>query len=345
MSGVRIGAVRDSHRFNEAALARFMADNVAGFTGDLNVQQFDAGQSNPTFLVEAGGTRYVVRKKPPGKLLPKAHMVEREFRIMKALADTDVPVPAMMALCEDDSIIGTPFFVMEYLQGRVFWDARFPELSASERAAMYQETNRVLSTLHTVDYEDIGLGDYGRPGNYFARQISIWTRNYQAAETETLSSMNSLIDWLPAHIPGDDSVSIAHGDYRLDNMVFHPTEPRVIGLLDWELSTLGHPLADLAYYCMIFYMDSPYHPSIGPLAGGDSGLPTADEYVAMYCERTGRQEIPNWSFYLAFSMFRSASILQGVYARGLQGNASSTRALELGALAKSCARAAWSLVG
>jgi aminoglycoside phosphotransferase (APT) family kinase protein len=210
MSGVKIGPVRDAHRFDQGALSDFMSANVPGFSGRLQVQQFDAGQSNPTFLVEAAGTQYVVRKKPPGQLLPKAHMVEREYRIMKALAQTEVPVPGMLALCEDESVIGTTFFVMEYLRGRVFWDASFPKLGAGERRSLYAETNRVLATLHKLDYESIGLGDYGRPGNYFERQVSRWTRNYQAAETEILASMNALMEWLPQNIPEDDSVSIAH---------------------------------------------------------------------------------------------------------------------------------------
>jgi aminoglycoside phosphotransferase (APT) family kinase protein len=235
--------------------------------------------------------------------------------------------------------------VMEYLDGRVFWDATFPQQGPGERRALYNEVNRVLAALHQVDYQAAGLEDFGRPGNYFARQISRWTRNYQAAETETIESMNRLLAWLPEHIPADESVSIAHGDYRLDNLIFHPTEARIIAVLDWELSTIGHPLADLAYTCMGYLMDTPYHAAVGPIAGGDSGIPTMDEYVAQYCERTGRGGILDWNFYVAFSIFRSASILQGVYKRGLMGNASSTRALELGPLVKAGAKIAWRLVG
>ena len=250
-----LGNVRDGHQFNEAALAAYLSDTLGG--DGLSVQQFDAGQSNPTFLIQFNGKPYVLRKKPPGKLLPKAHMIEREYTIMSALADTDVPVPQMLCLCEDETIIGTPFFVMEYMEGRVFWDATFPNESPSTRAALFDEMNRVLAALHQVDVERAGLGTYGRKGNYFERQISIWTRQYQASITEDIPSMNALIDWLPANIPHEDSTTIVHGDFRLDNMIFHPTEPRVIAVLDWELSTLGHPLADLAYNCMGFVMDSP----------------------------------------------------------------------------------------
>ena len=341
---VTIGDVRPAHRFDEDAVARYMRENIDGFSGDLQVQQFDAGQSNPTYLLTANARQYVLRKKPPGQLLPKAHMVDREHRIMAALSETEVPVPEMFVLCEDESLIGTPFFVMEYVRGRVFWDATFPEQSSGERRALYAETCRVLAALHNVDHEAIGLGDYGRPGNYFSRQISRWSRQYEASKTEELEPMNQLMRWLPAHVPEDDTTSIVHGDYRLDNMIFHPTEPRVIALLDWELSTIGHPLADLAYNCMSWVMDSPYHAAVGPLAGPETGIPTMDAYIADYCQKTDREHIPDWSFYLAFSFFRSASILQGVYKRGLQGNASSTTALALGALGKRAGEVAWDLV-
>jgi aminoglycoside phosphotransferase (APT) family kinase protein len=338
-----LGQVRQAHRFDESALSAYLKREVGG-AGILNIKQFDAGQSNPTFLITVDDTPYVLRKKPPGKLLPKAHMVEREYRIMKALGETEVPVPKMLALCEDEAIIGTPFFLMEYVQGRVFWDATFPKQSPAERAALFSEMNRVLTALHQVDYRGLGLETFGRQGNYFARQISIWTRQYQASVTENIEAMNRLIEWLPANIPDDEVTTIVHGDFRLDNMIFHPTEPRVIALLDWELSTLGHPLADLAYNCMGFVMDTPYHKAINPVSGGDSGIPSLDEYVAQYCERTGRSKIEQWPFYLAFSIFRSAAILQGVYKRGLQGNASSSKALQLGPLVTIGAQTAWDLV-
>lgn len=338
-----LGQVRQAHRFDEEALTAYLKREVGG-DGHLDIKQFDAGQSNPTFLITVDGTPYVLRKKPPGKLLPKAHMVEREYRIMKALRDTEVPVPKMLTLCEDETVIGTPFFLMEYVQGRVFWDATFPKQAPTERAALFDEMNRVLAALHQVDYASIGLETFGRQGNYFARQISIWTRQYQASVTEDIEAMNGLIDWLPANIPDDEATTIVHGDFRLDNMIFHPTEPRVIALLDWELSTLGHPLADLAYNCMGFVMDTPYHKAIGSVSGGDSGIPTLAEYVGQYCKRTGRADIAQWNFYLAFSIFRSAAILQGVYKRGLQGNASSSKALQLGPLVRIGSEIAWDLV-
>jgi aminoglycoside phosphotransferase (APT) family kinase protein len=338
-----LGEVQHAHRFDEVALSAYLEREVGG-RGELNIKQFNAGQSNPTFLITVDDTPYVLRKKPPGKLLPKAHMVEREYRIMKALGETNVPVPKMLNICEDEGVIGTPFFLMEYVQGRVFWDASFPDQAPAERAALFAEMNRVLVALHQVDYAAVGLESFGHPGNYFARQISIWTRQYQASVTEDIQSMNGLIEWLPGNIPDDDVTTIVHGDFRLDNMIFHPSEPRVIALLDWELSTLGHPLADLAYNCMGYVMDSPYHKAISSVAGGDSGIPTLAEYVGQYCERTGRSDIAQWNFYLAFSIFRSAAILQGVYKRGLQGNASSSKALQLGPLVRMGAEIAWDLV-
>lgn len=263
---------------------------------------------------------------------------------MDALFPTPVPVPKMCHLCEDVEIIGTPFFLMEYVQGRVFWDARFPEQSPEERAALFKAMSQTLAAVHSVDLESAGLSTYGRAGNYFERQISIWTRQYLASETEPIDSIHQLIQWLPKNIPDDDTTTLVHGDFRLDNMIFHPTEPRVIALLDWELSTLGHPLADLAYNCMGYLLDSPYHPALHKFAGASSGIPTLEEYVSQYCSATNRDGIAHWNFYLAFSIFRSAAILQGVYKRGLQGNASSTRALKLGPLVRIGGDAAWDLV-
>lgn len=326
--------VRAAHRFDEAALAGYLARELPGFSGALKVRQFDAGQSNPTFLLELGGRRYVLRKKPPGRLLPKAHMVEREYRVMKALAKTDVPVPAVLLLCEDPAIIGTTFFVMEHLDGRVLWDA------AKQSRAIHDEMIRVLATLHLVDYEAVGLGDFGKPGNYFERQISRWTRQYHASQTDDIESMNRLIDWLPRNVPEDDATSLVHGDFRIDNLIFHGSEPRVIGVVDWELATLGHPLADLAYLCQAYHVELPHQPRIE--GGGE--VPMEEEVIGAYCRLTGRQGVPDWPFYLAFSIFRLAAIAQGVYKRGLDGNASSTRALELGRLVKILSDAAWNLV-
>jgi len=332
--------VRDAHRFPLDPLLAYVGDTLGIPTHTVRLQQFDAGQSNPTFLLTIDNTPYVLRKKPPGDLLPKAHMVEREYRVMKALETSDVPVPRMLLLCEDSDVIGTPFFLMEYVQGRVFWDARFPDQPPSERTALFRSMSDTLAALHSVDYASVGLDTFGRAGNYFARQLSIWTRQYQASETQNLPAMNHLMEWLPNHVPEDDTVSLVHGDFRLDNLIFHPTQPKVIAVLDWELSTIGHPLADLAYNCMGYLLDSPYHPALNPLCGGDSGIPTLEERKAWYCQATGRADIPSWNFYVAFSIFRSCAIIQGVYKRGLQGNASSSRALELGHLVASGAQAA-----
>ena len=315
--------VRDvlpAHRFDEARLADWMAANVEGYRGPLRVQQFQGGASNPTFLVTGGdGHRYVLRKKPPGELLASAHQVDREFRAMRAL-EGQVPVPKMRALCEDPDVIGATFYVMDYLEGRIFRDATLPGLTPKDRAEIYDDLNATLAKLHQVDFEAVGLGDYGRPGNYFERQIARWTRQYEGAKTDEIPAMDALIDKLPARIPTDQSVSIAHGDYRLENVMFHPTENRIVAVLDWELSTIGHPLADIAYNGFIWRSHSPGWGSLDGVDFATSGIPTEAEYVARYCERTGRGEIEDWPFLMAFSIFRLASISQGVYRRILGGN-------------------------
>ena len=314
-----VGEVRSNHRFDEARLAQWLADNIEGLRGPIEVRQFHGGASNPTFLVSGGGQRLVLRKKPPGQLLASAHQVDREHRVMAALGSVGFPVPKMRALCLDAEVIGTTFYVMDYLEGRVFRDARLPGLSPAERAAIYDELNAVLARLHGVDYAAIGLADYGRPGNYFARQIDRWTRQYRGAETTRIEEMERLIAGLPARVPADDSTTIAHGDYRLENVMFHPTEPRIVAVLDWELSTLGHPLADLAYNCLLWQSKSP---SWGTLEGVDfatSGIPTQASYARAYLARTGRPPIEDFAFYLAFSAFRLASISQGVFKRNLDG--------------------------
>ena len=336
--------VRDAHRFDEARLAEYLAAHLEGFKGPLRVQQFEGGQSNPTFLLSTDDQQYVLRKKPPGKLLPSAHQVEREYRVMKALAKTDVPVPEMLLLCEDHAVIGTPFFVMAYVHGRLLEDFTLPNQSPQERRAIYLDVVRVLAALHSLNYADLGLDDFGKPGNYFSRQIGRWSKQYVAAKTDEIVSMEKLMAYLPENVPDDDTSCIVHGDYRMGNMLFHPTEPRVVALLDWELSTLGHPLGDLGYSCM------PYHSGVaGPislegLAGPQSGIPTQEEFIAEYCRLTGRESIPNLNFYLAFSFFRLSSIVQGVYKRGIMGNASSTEALERGRLARQIADIAWGLL-
>ncbi|WP_293678150.1 phosphotransferase [uncultured Phenylobacterium sp.] len=315
--------VRDvvpAHRFDEAKLAAWMAANVEGYQGPLKVQQFQGGASNPTFLLtDATGHLYVLRKKPPGQLLSSAHQVDREYRVMKALAG-QIPVPVMRALCTDPEVIGTTFYVMDYLEGRIFRDATLPGLTPKDRSEIYDDLNATLAKLHKVDFVAAGLGDFGRHGAYFERQIARWTKQYIDAKTEEIPEMDALIEKLPARIPTDPSVSIAHGDYRLENVMYHPTENRIIAVLDWELCTIGHPLADIAYNAYLWRSHSPGWGSLDGVDFKTSGIPTEDEYVAKYCERTGRSEVPDMAFLIAFSMFRLASIGQGVYGRILAGN-------------------------
>lgn len=327
--GLPVEPVRPAHRFDEARLKAWLRPRIPEIGDDLEVLQFQGGASNPTFLLTSQGRRYVLRKKPPGELLASAHQVDREYRAMKALQG-HIPVPVMRALCEDPEVIGVTFYVMDFLEGRIFRDATLPGLTPAERAAVYDDLNATLAKLHKVDFEAVGLGDYGRPGNYFERQVARWIRQYRGAETETLPAMEALIEKLPARIPDEPSVSIAHGDYRLENVMYHPTEPRIIAVLDWELSTIGHPLADIAYNAFLWRS---HGASWGSLDGVDfktSGIPTEDEYVAAYCRRTGRDGIADWPFYMAFSIFRLASISQGVYRRVLAGNAAMDRPAENG---------------
>jgi aminoglycoside phosphotransferase (APT) family kinase protein len=345
-SGTR--PVADAHAFDVGRLHDYMRAHVDGFSGELHVEQFKGGQSNPTFLLDAGGRRYVMRRKPPGTLLPSAHAVDREFRVIRALAGTDVPVAQAYALCEDADVIGTSFYLMEYVEGRIFWDSSLPDLSNGERGALYDEMNRVIAALHSVDPAAIGLADYGKPGSYLERQVGRWTKQYRAAETERIEAVDCLIDWLPKHIPAGDESRIVHGDYRLDNVIFHPTEPRILAVLDWELSTLGHPLVDFAYHCMTWRM--PSHQGRG-LAGIDLaalGIPDEATYLERYLQRVSRTSNDavseaDWGYYLVFNMFRLVGILQGVMARALQGNASSTLALEMGKRTRPLAEQAWAL--
>jgi len=339
------GPVREAHRFEEARLDTWMAEHVDGYSGALHVRQFKGGQSNPTYWLADRDRQYALRKKPPGELLQSAHAVDREYRVMQALRDTDVPTARMYALCEDDSVIGTSFFVMEYVQGRIFWNVRLPDLRPDERRAIYSELARVLAAIHRVDLEVVGLSDYGRPDAYVARQVSRWTKQYLASQTADVDDMNNLIEWLPANIPDDEATTLVHGDFRLDNLIFHPTEPRVLAVIDWELSTLGHPLSDLAYTCMLYDV---VLPKIGGLAGVDfdeTGIPSEDAFVSRYCELVGRDGVPDLHYYKAFSLFRLAAIAQGVYKRSLQGNASSTEAAMFGAAVPHLAGIARGLVG
>lgn len=339
--------VNKVHRFDEDKLGKYLSSiGLNQFDNGLEIKQFQGGQSNPTFSVEAKNKRYVLRKKPPGKLLPSAHLVEREYRIMKALAQTDVPVPTMHHLCENPDIIGTPFFVMDYLEGRVIDDTSLPDnFTPSDRTNIFDSMNMVLAALHNVDFKSIGLMDFGKPENYIGRQIDRWTKQFEAAKTDTMPAMDELIRWLPENRPLQDEISIAHGDFRMGNLILHPTKPEVIAVLDWELSTLGHPLADLAYNCMPYSLPND-GTSLNGLAGlnlQEEGIPALNEYVASYAKRTNRDSIPAFKFFLAFSCFRLASICQGVYARGLQGNASSENAIEVGAKAPRLANIGWKI--
>lgn len=337
--------VLDVHRFNEGPLEDYLADNVPEFTRPLAVQQFQGGMSNPTFLLRDGrGKTYVMRKKPPGELLPSAHAVDREYRVISALSKTDMPVPRTYVLCEDDSVIGTAFYVMEHVEGRVFLHPQLPELSKGERGAIYDSMNATLATLHQVDFKAVGLEGFGREGGYASRQIKRWSQQYINAKTEEVSSMDSLIEWLPNNVPADDSTTIAHGDYRLGNIIFHPTEPRVVAVLDWELSTLGHPLADLAYNCLAYYVAGDPRGDLLSVDLDVLGIPSAQAYVRAYSQRTGRDAEADWTFFLVLSLFRLASITQGVYYRGVQGNASDPSAIERKGSCRRLADAAWTLV-
>ena len=335
--------VREALKFDEERLAEWMASHVESFNGPLTVRQFKGGQSNPTYLLDAASGRYVLRRKPPGKLLKSAHAVDREYRVISALYAADFPVPRPCALCKDDEIIGTMFFIMEFVDGRIFWDLDLPDSDPDERAAIYDDVNATIARLHSYDYENLGLSDFGKPGNYFERQISRWTGQYRASETATIAAMDRLIDWLPANIPADDSASIVHGDFRLDNMIIHPTEPRVLAVLDWELSTIGHPLADFTYHLLTWQMPEIGIGSTG-LAGKDLdalGIPGEDEYVARYCERTGRDGIADREFYSAFNFFRLAAILQGIAGRVRDGTAASAHAEQAAAAVEPLADRGW----
>ena len=323
--------VRAAHRFDESLLAEYLSSHVESFHGPLTVSEFRGGQSNPTYLLDAGSGRYVLRRKPPGKLLKSAHAVDREFRVISALYGAGFPVPRPYVLCEDDGVIGTAFYVMEFVDGRIFWELDLPGLDPDERAAIYDNVNETIATLHNTDYRAIGLDDYGVPGNYFERQVSRWTKQYRASETGTVGEMDKLIEWLPRNIPGDDSASIVHGDFRLDNLILHPTEPRVVAVLDWELSTVGHPLADFTYHLMAWQMPDIGIGSTG-LAGkplAELGIPGEEAYIARYCERTGREGgIHGRDFYTAFNFFRLAAILQGIAGRVRDGTAASAHAAQ-----------------
>ena len=342
-----------NHAVDSAALEAYLSKHLEDFRGPLVVEQFKGGQSNPTYKLMTPGHTYVLRSKPGpvAKLLPSAHAIEREFRVMSALDKTDVPVPRMLMLCEDESIIGRAFYVMSFIDGRVLWDQALPGLDALGRAALYDEMNRVIAALHRIDTKAVGLADYGKPGNYFERQISRWTKQYQASITQPIKAMDRLIEWLPAHIPPSardtSEVSLVHGDYRLDNMVFAPDAPRVVAVLDWELSTLGHPLADLSYHCMSWHISPGHFRGIGGLDLEALGIPNERDYVRRYCERTGRPDVDtvmsDWNFYLAYNLFRLAGILQGIAKRVEDGTASDAQARQASTRPRPLADMGWAI--
>ena len=343
--------IAEQHAFDIAALTRHLDAHLPGFAGPLTAEQFKGGQSNPTYKLVTPGRSYVMRSKPgpAAKLLPSAHAIDREFRVMNALGQTDVPVARMHLLCEDESVIGRAFYVMEFVDGRVLWDQSLPGMTTMERGAIYDEMNRVIALLHGVDVDSVGLANYGKPGNYFERQIGRWSKQYVASTTEPMSAMDSLMHWLPAHIPASardaSQTTIVHGDFRLDNLIFHPSEPRVLAVLDWELSTLGHPLGDFSYHCMAWYIPSSMGRGIGGLDIAALGIPSERDYVRRYCERTGRSDVDavmaDWNFYLAYNLFRIAAILQGIAKRALDGTAASAQAAQAGAGARQLATLGW----
>ena len=337
------GEITERHRFDGERLAVYLARHLPAFRGPLTVKQFHGGQSNPTYLLQTEAADYVLRSKPApaAHLLPSAHAVEREFRVMRALATAGIPVPQVLCLCEDESVIGRAFYVMQHVAGRIFWDPTLPALMPAERIRIYDEMNRVLAALHSVDIERAGLLDFGRAGNYFERQIGRWSKQYRASETDNIESMNRLIEWLPQHIPAGGGSAVVHGDYRLDNMIFAADEARIVAVLDWELATLGDPLADFSYHCMSWHIAPEQFRGIAGLDHAALGIPSEAEYIACYCQRTGRARIDHWNFYLAYNLFRIAAILQGVYKRATEGIAASDSAREHGGKARLLAEIGW----
>ncbi|HEV7915697.1 MAG TPA: phosphotransferase [Albitalea sp.] len=343
--------VAEQHAFDVAALQSFLESRLPGFAGPMAVEQFKGGQSNPTYKLVTPSAAYVMRAKPgpAAKLLPSAHAIDREFTVMRALHATDVPVPRMHLLCEDEAVIGRAFYVMEFIAGRVLWDQSLPGMTNAQRTAIYDEMNRVIAALHRVDVKAAGLDGYGKPGNYFERQIGRWGKQYLASITDPIPEMDRLMEWLPAHMPAsardEREASVVHGDFRLDNLVFHPTEPRVLAVLDWELSTIGHPLADFSYHCMSWHIPSSTGRGIGDVDIEPLGIPNEKAYVRRYCERTGRADpqavMADWNFYMAYNLFRMAGILQGIAKRVVDGTASSAQARQAGAGARPLAEMGW----
>ncbi len=327
--------------FDQDVLADWLKQKGLLDKATLIVKPLTGGQSNPTYLLTSGQQRYVLRKKPPGPLMPSAHAVDREYRVMQALQNSDVPVPKLFAFSEELDVVGTPFYIMEYLDGRVIVDQSLPTLAKQDRTLVYQDMNRVIAALHSVDYAAVGLDTFGKPGNYFGRQIARWSRQYKEANTEDIPELHALIDWLPANIPAGEQTSIVHGDYRLDNLVLHPTEPRAIGLLDWELATLGHPLADFAYHCMSWHIPASLWRGIGGLDLAALGIPDEAQYLKRYSDATGLDGAEHWDFYIAYNLFRMAAILQGIARRAADGTAASSDAFETGTKARPLAEIGW----
>ena len=332
-----------NNRFDEAALARYLAANIPDFRGECVIRQFQGGFSNPTFHLQTPDRAFVMRKKPPGHLLPSAHAVDREYTVLKALQGTDVPVPKVHLLCEDESIVGTMFYVMDYVDGRVYTDRLLPGCTPAERVAMYDAANDVLAKLHSVDYQAVGLSDFGKPTGYVERQVSRWSKQYVASAIEDTPAMNQLMEWLPANLPAQDEAAIAHGDYRIGNLLFHPTEPRVVAVLDWELSTIGHPLGDLAYCCTPYHLSSADGRGLLATDLQALGIPSEAEFLEAYRLRTHRPEIPNWTFFMVFSLFRSAAILAGVYRRSVDGQGVDARMAAAKQTYQDIAARAWSI--
>ncbi|MCP5264566.1 MAG: phosphotransferase [Burkholderiaceae bacterium] len=337
-----------SHNVDADALAAHLTKALPGFQGPVRIQRFAGGQSNPTFRLTTPNRQYVMRAKPGpvARLLPSAHAIEREYRVQAALASTGIPVAPVLCLCEDESVIGRAFYVMDCVEGRVLWDQSLPDMTPAMRGAIYDEMNRVIALLHGVDFAAIGLADYGRPGNYFERQINRWTKQYRASELDPIPEMDNLIDWLPGRIPDSDETSIVHGDFRLDNLIFDAVEPRIRAVLDWELSTLGHPLADFSYHCMGYHIAPGQFRGIAGLELERLGIPSESAYIRRYCERTGRDPqslAPNWDFFIAYNLFRLAAILQGIHKRAVDGTASSAEALDAGRRARPLAEIGWAV--
>lgn len=343
-SGVR--PVTEAHRFDETALAEYMTRHVNGFEGPITVEQFKGGQSNPTYRITAGSGRYVLRRKPPGKLLPSAHAVDREYRVISALHRLDFPVPRPYALCEDDSVIGTAFYIMDLVEGRVFWEPHLDGIGHDERTGIYDALNATIASLHMIDIDAAGLSDFGKPQGYVARQIRRWSGQYKASETEKVPEMDKLAEWLPEACPEQTSAAIVHGDYRLDNTIIHHTEPRIVAVLDWELATLGDPVADFTYHLMKWHMPpSDVGAGTGTLVGYDLqalGIPSMEDYVERYCERTGRDGLPAFDFYFAYNFFRMAAIFQGIVGRVRDGTAANPKAALIADQVRPLAEVAWS---